>query len=168
MLKEAVRAMKKGEQPDYDAPFTTTTEINLHTPALLPGDYCPGVNERLSLYKRFANCETPEQISDLQEELIDRFGKLPEAARALVETHRLRLLAKTAGIIKIDAHTEAAVMQFLPNPPIDAMRIIELIQKNRHIRLNGPEKLRVTVKMPDLETRVAQIKSTIRSLTARK
>ena len=59
-------------------------------------------------------------------------------------------------------------MQFLPNPPIDAMRIIELIQKNRHIRLNGPEKLRVTVKMPDLETRVAQIKSTIRSLTARK
>ena len=168
MLKEAVRAMKKGEQPDYDAPFTTTTEINLHTPALLPGDYCPGVNERLSLYKRFANCETPEQISDLQEELIDRFGKLPEAARALVETHRLRLLAKTAGIIKIDAHTEAAVMQFLPNPPIDAMRIIELIQKNRHIRLNGPEKLRVTVKMPDLETRVAQNKSTIRSLTARK
>ena len=168
MLKEAVRAMKKGEQPDYDAPFTTTTEINLHTPALLPGDYCPGVNERLSLYKRFANCETPEQINGLQEELIDRFGKLPEAARALVETHRLRLLAKTAGIIKIDAHTEAAVMQFLPNPPIDAIRIIELIQKNKNIRLNGPEKLRVTAKMPDLDTRVAQIKSTIRSLTARK
>lgn len=73
MLKEAVRAMKKGEEPDYDAPFTTTTEINLHTPALLPGDYCPGVNERLSLYKRFANCETQEQVNDLQEELIDRF-----------------------------------------------------------------------------------------------
>ena len=70
MLKEAVRAMKKGEEPDYDAPFTTTTEINLHTPALLPGDYCPGVNERLSLYKRFANCETQEQVNDLQEELL--------------------------------------------------------------------------------------------------
>ena len=168
MLKEAVRAMKKGEEPDYDAPFTTTTEINLHTPALLPADYCPGVNERLSLYKRFANCETPEQVNDLQEELIDRFGKLPEAAQALVETHRLRLLAKTVGIVKIDAHTEAAVMQFLPNPPIDAIRIIELIQKNKNIRLNGPEKLRVTAKMPNLDARVAQIKSTIRSLTAKK
>ena len=166
MLKEAVRAMKKGEEPDYDAPFTTTTEINLHTPALLPGDYCPGVNERLSLYKRFANCETQEQVNDLQEELIDRFGKLPEAAQALVETHRLRIQAKTVGIIKIDAHTEAAVMQFIPNPPIDAIRIIELIQKNKHIRLNGPEKLKVTAKMPNLDARVAQIKSTIRSLTA--
>ena len=153
MLKEAVRAMKKGEEPDYDAPFTTTTEINLHTPALLPGDYCPGVNERLSLYKRFANCETQEQVNDLQEELIDRFGKLPEAAQALVETHRLRIQAKTVGIIKIDAHTEAAVMQFVPNPPIDAIRIIEIIQKNKHIRLNGPEKLKVTAKMPNLDAR---------------
>ena len=166
MLKEAVRAMKKGEEPDYDAPFTTTTEINLHTPALLPGDYCPGVNERLSLYKRFANCETQEEVNDLQEELIDRFGKLPEPAQALVETHRLRIQAKTVGIIKIDAHTEAAVMQFVPNPPIDAIRIIEIIQKNKHIRLNGPEKLKVTAKMPNLDARVAQIKSTIRSLTA--
>lgn len=166
MLKEAVRAMKKGEEPDYDAPFTTTTEINLHTPALLPGDYCPGVNERLSLYKRFANCVTQEEVNDLQEELIDRFGKLPEPAQALVETHRLRIQAKTVGIIKIDAHTEAAVMQFVPNPPIDAIRIIEIIQKNKHIRLNGPEKLKVTAKMPNLDARVAQIKSTIRSLTA--
>ena len=166
MLKEAVRAMKKGEEPDYDAPFTTTTEINLHTPALLPGDYCPGVNERLSLYKRFANCETQEEVNDLQEELIDRFGKLPEPAQALVETHRLRIQAKTVGIIKIDAHTEAAVMQFVPNPPIDAIRIIEIIQKNKNIRLNGPEKLKVTAKMPNLDARVAQIKSTIRSLTA--
>ena len=126
------------------------------------------MNERLSLYKRFANCETPEQVNDLQEELIDRFGKLPEAAQALVETHRLRLLAKTVGIVKIDAHTEAAVMQFLPNPPIDAIHIIELIQKNKNIRLNGPEKLRITAKMPNLDARVAQIKSTIRSLTAKK
>ena len=70
------------------------------------------------------------------------------------------------GIIKIDAHTEAAVMQFVPNPPIDAIRIIEIIQKNKHIRLNGPEKLKVTAKMTNLDARVAQIKSTIRSLTA--
>lgn len=167
MLKEAVRAMKKGEEPDFDAPFSTTTEINLHTPALLPADYCAGINERLSLYKRLASSENQETIDDLQEEMIDRFGKLPEAAQALIATHRLRILAKTAGIIKIDAHTEAISLQFMPEPPIDALRIIELIQKDRNIRLNGPEKLRVTANMPDLSSRVARIKATIRALTAR-
>ena len=164
MLQEAIRAMKKGEEPDFDAPFTTTTEINLHTPALLPVDYCPGVNERLSLYKRFANCESLEQVNDLQEELIDRFGKMPETAQALVETHRIRLLAKAIGINNIDAHTEALILQFLPNAPIDAVRIIELIQKNKNIRFNGPEKLRITAKMPDLTSRVSQIKSMIKLL----
>lgn len=164
MLQEAIRAMKRGEEPDFDAPFTTTTEINLHTPALLPADYCPGVNERLSLYKRFANCDSLEQVNDLQEELIDRFGKMPEAAQALVETHRIRLLAKTIGVNNIDAHTEALILQFLPNAPIDAVRLIELIQKNKHIRFNGPEKLRITAKMPDLTSRVSQIKSMIKLL----
>lgn len=166
MLKEAVRAMKKGEEPDFDASFRTTTEINLHTPALLPSDYCAGVNERLSLYKRLASSETPEEISDLQEEMIDRFGKLPEQAQALIDTHRLRILAHTAGITKIDAHAEAISLQFMPNPPIDALKIIELIQKDRNIRLNGPEKLRITAKMPDLNSRVAKIRSTIQSLTS--
>ena len=69
------------------------------------------------------------------------------------------------GIVKIDAHAEAALLQFMPNPPIDGMRIIELIQKNKHIRLNGPDKLRITAKMPDLTARVSQVKNTIRSLT---
>jgi transcription-repair coupling factor (superfamily II helicase) len=166
MLNEAVRSLKNGKEPDLAAPLSTTTEINLHVPALLPTEYCGGVHERLSLYKRFANCETQEEINDLQEELIDRFGKLPDPAKALVETHRLRVAAKPIGIVKIDAHAESAVLQFQPNPPIDAMRIIELIQKNRHIRLNGQDKLRITVNMPDLATRVSQIKTTIRSLTA--
>jgi transcription-repair coupling factor (superfamily II helicase) len=164
MLNEAVRALKNGQEPDLAAPLASTTEINLHVPALLPNDYCGDVHERLSLYKRFANCKTAEAVDDLQEELIDRFGKLPEVAKALVETHRLRIAAKAAGIVKIDAHTDAALLQFVPNPPIDAMRIIELIQKNRHIKLNGQDKLRITVNMPDLNARVAQVKATIRAL----
>lgn len=164
MLQEAVKAMKKGEEPDFDAPFKTATEINLHVPALLPEDYCPGINERLSLYKRFASCETPEQINELQEELIDRFGKMPQSAQALIETHRIRLLAKSLGIHKIDAHTEAFVLQFQSDAPIDAARIIELIQKNKNIRFNGPEKLRITAQMPDLSSRAAQIKSIINQL----
>jgi transcription-repair coupling factor (superfamily II helicase) len=164
MLNEAVRSLKNGKEPDLAAPLSSTTEINLHVPALLPNEFCGDVHERLSLYKRLANCSTQEAIDDLQEELIDRFGKLPDPARALIETHRLRVAAKPLGIVKIDAHGESALLQFEPNPPVDAMRIIELIQKNRHIKLNGQDKLRITAAMPDLASRVQQLKSTLRSL----
>jgi len=165
MLNEAVRALKAGKEPDLAAPLATTTEINLHTPALLPADFCGDVHERLSIYKRLANCETQNAIDDLQEELIDRFGKLPDPAKALVETHRLRIAAKTVGIVKIDAHSEAANLQFMPKPPIDPMRIIHLIQNQRHIKLNGQDKLKITANMPDLAARVNQIKTAIKQLT---
>jgi transcription-repair coupling factor (superfamily II helicase) len=164
MLNEAVRCLKAGKEPDLAAPLATTTEINLHTPALLPNDFCGDVHERLSLYKRLSNASSFDAIDALQEELIDRFGKLPEPVVALVETHRLRVLAKTVGVFKIDAHSDAAVLQFIEKPPIDPMRIIDLIQKHRHIKLHGQDKLRITANMPDLSARVGQIKTTIRAL----
>ncbi|WP_300755339.1 transcription-repair coupling factor [Janthinobacterium sp.] len=165
MLNEAVRSLKAGKEPDLAAPLASTTEINLHVPALLPADFCGDVHERLSIYKRLANCATQDKIDDIQEELIDRFGKLPDAVKALIETHRLRIAAKTVGIVKIDVHGEAATLQFMPKPPIDPMRIIELIQKNRHIKLHGQDKLKISAAMPDLAARVTQIKTTIKQLT---
>ena len=164
MLSEAVRSLKNGKEPDLAAPLSSTTEINLHIPALLPNDFCGDVHERLSIYKRLANCSKASAIDDMQEEMIDRFGKLPEQVQSLLETHRLRVAAKPLGIIKIDVHSEAANLQFEPQPPIDAMRIIELIQKNKHIKLNGQDKLRITANMPDLASRVSQIKSTLKAL----
>jgi len=164
MLNEAVRALKNGKEPDLASPLSSTTEINLHIPALLPNDFCGDVHERLSIYKRLANCNKASAIDDMQEEMIDRFGKLPEQVKSLLETHRLRVAAKPLGIIKIDSHSEAATLQFEPQPPIDAMRIIELVQKNKHIRLNGQDKLRITANMPDLASRVAQIKTTLKAL----
>ncbi|MDQ1816834.1 transcription-repair coupling factor [Massilia sp. CCM 9210] len=166
MLNAAVRSLKAGKEPDLAAPLATTTEINLHVPALLPADFCGDVHERLSIYKRLANCGAQEKIDDMQEELIDRFGKLPDPVKALIETHRLRIAAKTVGIIKIDAHGEAASLQFMVNPPIDSMRIITLIQKNRHIKLAGQDKLKITASMPDLAARVTQVKQTIKQLLA--
>ncbi|MFZ6639112.1 transcription-repair coupling factor [Undibacterium sp. TC4M20W] len=164
MLSEAVRSLKNGKEPDLAAPLSTTTEINLHIPALLPNEFCGDVHERLSIYKRLANCSSANGIDDMQEEMIDRFGKLPEPVKSLLETHRLRVAAKPLGIIKIDAHSEAATLQFEPKPPIDGMRIIELVQKNKNIKLNGQDKLRITAAMPDLASRVAQIKATIKAL----
>jgi transcription-repair coupling factor (superfamily II helicase) len=166
MLNEAVRSLKAGKEPDMSAPLATTTEINLHVPALLPADFCGDVHERLSIYKRLANCQGQDKVDDIQEELIDRFGKLPEAVKSLIETHRLRIAAKAVGIIKIDAHAEAASLQFMEKPPIDPIRIITLIQKNRHIKLAGQDKLRISASMPDLAARVLQVKQTIKLLLA--
>jgi len=164
MLNAAVKALKGGKEPDLMAPLAATTEINLGTPALLPSDYCTDVHERLSLYKRLANCETAERVDDIQEELIDRFGRLPDQAQALIETHRLRIAAVPLGVRKIDANETAISMQFLPNPPIDALRIIELVQKNRHIKLAGQDKLRIEGKMADVAVRAQTIKHTLRQL----
>jgi transcription-repair coupling factor (superfamily II helicase) len=165
MLNDAVRALKAGREPDLMQPLLATTEINLHVPALLPQDYCGDVHERLSLYKRFASCEGLDDLSELQEELIDRFGKLPDAAQALLETHRLRILAKPLGIAKIDAHAESVTFQFMPKPPIDAMKIIALVQSSRNMKLSGQDRLRLTVNAPELAARVAAIRSTIAALS---
>lgn len=164
MLNHAVKALKEGKEPDLVAPLATTTEINLHTPALIPHDFCGDVHIRLSLYKRLSQAPTQNDIDRLQEEMIDRFGKLPEPTKALIETHRLRIAADKIGINKIDAHQHTALIQFIPSPPIDALRIIELIQKNRHIKLNGPDKLKINSDMPDLTSRINVLKSTMRAL----
>ncbi|MCG1054733.1 transcription-repair coupling factor [Mycetohabitans sp. B5] len=166
MLNDAVRALKDGREPDLNAPLAATTEINLHVPAILPAEYCSDVQERLSLYKRLANCEADEAIDAIHEELIDRFGKLPAQAQALIETHRLRLAAKPLGIVKIDAAESTIGLQFVPNPPIDAIRIIEMVQKHRHIKLAGQDKLRIELHSPDLASRVATAKETLRTLGA--
>jgi transcription-repair coupling factor (superfamily II helicase) len=164
MLNDAVKALKEGKEPDLTSPLAATTEINLHAPAILPADYCADVQERLSLYKRLANCEHNDSIDGIQEELIDRFGKLPPQAHALVETHRLRLAAKPLGISKIDAGEAVIGLQFIPNPPVDAMRIIEMVQKHKHIKLAGQDKLRIETRSPDLAVRVATVKETLRAL----
>ncbi len=164
MLNEAVRALKQGREPDLSQPLSAVTEINLHTPALLPDSYCGDVHERLSIYKRLAMCEMLEDLIEIQEELIDRFGKLPEPGQALVETHRLRILAKPLGVVKIDAHAESIVFQFRPNPPVDAARVISLVQQNQSIKLSGPDKLRQIINAPELHSRVAAIRSTLAAL----
>ncbi len=159
MLNAAVRALKQGKVWDVAAPLEFTTEINLHVPALLPNDYCGDVHERLVLYKRLASSQTLDDLSALQEEMIDRFGLPTTPVRALVESHRLRVMAAAVGVAKIDASLDAIQLQFIPNPPIDAARVIQLIQRNRHYKLAGPDKLKVIEAFPDLEKRIGRVKT---------
>jgi transcription-repair coupling factor (superfamily II helicase) len=164
MLAEAVRSLKAGREPDLLSPLAATTEINLHAPALLPDAYCGDVHTRLNLYKRLASADQPEQIDTLLEEITDRFGKLPAQGQILFDTHRLRVLAKPYGVVKIDAAPRLAVISFRPNPPIDALRIIELVQKNRHIKLAGNDKLRIERETPEAKDRAQMVRDVLRSL----
>jgi len=164
MLGEAVRSLKAGREPDLLSPLSATTEINLHAPALLPDAYCGDVHTRLSLYKRLATADKPEQIDTMLEEITDRFGKLPPQGQTLFDVHRLRVLAKPYGVMKIDAAPALMVISFRPNPPVDAMRIIELVQKNRHIKLAGNDKLRIERQTPEPKDRAQLIRDVLRSL----
>ncbi len=157
MLNAAITSLRQGHEPDMAHPLGVTTEINLHTPALLPNDYCGDIHQRLMLYKRLANCNTLEDLDEMHQELIDRFGLLPAPAHTLLDCHRLRILAKPLGIIKIDASADAIQIQFVPKPPIDPMKIITMIQSKRHIKMSGQDKLRIELKYGDLKQRVLAI-----------
>ena len=164
MLNEAVRAMKAGVEPDLDAPFSAGCEVNLHAPALLPSDYCGDVHARLSLYKRLSSAQDEDRVLILQEELIDRFGKLPEAARTLIASHRIRLAAIRLGIQKIDATDTQIMLHFRNDAPIDPLKLIELVQKQRHIRFSGQDKLRIETRSMDVSARVDTLRGLFRAL----
>ena len=164
MLSEAVRCLKAGIEPDLMSPTNVTTEINLHSPALLPDDYCGDVHLRLSFYKKLATAKTTDQIDNLMEEIVDRFGKLPPQAQTLIDVHRLRVMAKPYGVVKVDAAPGVINITFKPNPPIDPMAIIHLIQKNRHIKLTGNDKLRIERDLPEAKDRALMVRDVLRSL----
>jgi transcription-repair coupling factor (superfamily II helicase) len=164
MLAEAVRSLKAGREPDLLSPFGATTEINLHAPALLPDAYCGDVHTRLNLYKRLAMAERAEQIDALLEEITDRFGKLPAQGQTLFDTHRLRVLAKPYGVTKIDAGPKLMSLSFKPDAPVDATAIVALVQKNRHIKLAGNEKLRVERAIAEPAQRAQFMRELLRSL----
>ncbi len=166
MLSVAVQALKAGREPDLSAPLAAVTEINLHVPARLPQDYCGDIHDRLTLYKRLANCAEPDELLALQEEIVDRFGTPPEATRALIDTHKLRLQSTPLGITRIDASSETILMQFGPHPAIAPERIIAFIQSRRDAKLAGQDRLRFTLHTADYKERVAKVRELLTLLAS--
>ncbi|MBX9961214.1 MAG: transcription-repair coupling factor [Burkholderiaceae bacterium] len=164
MLAEAVRSLKEGKEPDLLSPMSATTDINLHAPALLPDDYCGDVHMRLSFYKKLATAKKTEQIDALMEELVDRFGKLPEPTQTLIDVHRLRVISQPYGVVKVDAAPHLINITFRKDAPVDGLKVIELIQKNKHIKLVGNEKLRIERELPDPKSRAHLVRDVLRSL----
>jgi transcription-repair coupling factor (superfamily II helicase) len=168
MLSQAVASLKSGKGAKLDDLLATGTgggvDVNLHAPALLPTAYCDDIHMRLSFYKRFASAQRNEQIDALLEELTDRFGKPPAQAQTLIDAHRLRVLAAPLGVTKIDAAPRAAVIGFKPNPPVDPMAILNLIQRQRHIKLVGNERLRIERETASTAERVQLVRDVLRAL----
>ena len=164
MLAEAVRCLKAGKEPDLLSPLSATTDINLHAPALLPDDYCGDVHLRLSFYKKLATAKNTDQIDRLLEEIVDRFGKLPTQGQTLIDVHRLRVISQAYGVIKVDAAPGVTQITFRPNPPVETLKIIQLVQKNKHIKLSGSERLRIERELPEPRERAQMVRDVLRSL----
>jgi transcription-repair coupling factor (superfamily II helicase) len=166
LLERAVAALKAGHQPKLDRPLDHGTEIELNIPALLPEDYLPDVHSRLVLYKRIASAAHQEELRELQVEMIDRFGLLPQAAKNLFAITELKLRAHPLGIRKIEAGPKGARLLFEETPNVDPGKLIALIQRRPHTyRLDGGDKLRYTADLDPPEKRVERINDLLDTLT---
>ncbi|HEX7249357.1 MAG TPA: transcription-repair coupling factor, partial [Burkholderiales bacterium] len=166
MLDRAVRKLRSSKADQMEGTVDISAEVNLHVPSLLPASYCSDVQERLSLYKRLSDADTREALDALREELVDRFGELPDAARALLECHAVRIAARPLGVSRVDATHEAVQLQFVKNPPLDGAKVIDFVRKRRGARLAGPEKLRVEAKLPAWQERAQAVKDILQQLAA--
>ncbi len=130
LLERAVNALKEGHEPELEKPLLHGTEVDLGVPALIPDDYLPDVHSRLQLYKRIANAGSIEELEELQVEMIDRFGLLPEPVTNLFTLTSLKLKATPYGITKIELGDKGGRISFNKEPDIDPMQLITLIQQN--------------------------------------
>ena len=154
LLERAVKSIKAGKLPDFDATEHRGSEVELHVPALIPEDYLPDVHARLTLYKRISGARDPEELRELQVEMIDRFGLLPDATKHLFAIAELKLQATQLGIRKLVLGAEGGRLQFEAKPNVDPMTVIRLIQgQPRHYKMDGPDKLRIMLDLPDAATR---------------
>jgi transcription-repair coupling factor (superfamily II helicase) len=158
MLERAVNAIKSGKQPELGAALDEGIEVNLHLPALIPDDYLPDVNMRLTLYKRLANCQTENHLHELQVEMIDRFGLLPEPVKTLFELARLRQTGERLGLLKIEAGPNGGRLKFSASTSVEPITIIKMVQaKPGTFRLQSNDQLSFTMAMESAEERVEKL-----------
>ena len=168
MLDQAVIALKEGKQPSLEHMMSTQTEIDLRMPSLIPDDYIFDVNTRLSLYKRIASCKNKNQLDEIQVELIDRFGLLPEATKNLIHITKLRLLSHGIGIARIDAGPDGGMIEFSNNTKVDPMFIIGLIQQQPKIyQMVGANKLKFKIETNNNQARFTLITNMLKELAKR-
>jgi transcription-repair coupling factor (superfamily II helicase) len=168
LLERAVRALKSGKVPDFDLVNEHDAEIELHIPALIPDDYLPDVHARLTLYKRIASARDAHALRELQVEMIDRFGLLPIPIKHLFVVAAIKLAATAMGIRKLELGEKGGRVLFKPQPTIDPLRVIKLIQAQPKVySLDGQDKLRVRLELPGGAERIGAAQSLLIALGGR-
>jgi transcription-repair coupling factor (superfamily II helicase) len=165
LLDRAVRSIRKGQLPDLDAGQARGAEIGLHVPALIPEDYLPDVHTRLTLYKRISSAPDVDELRELQVEMIDRFGLLPDPVKYLFATAELKLSADALGIRKLELGENGGRIVFDARPQVDPMTVIQMIQKQPRIYvMDGPDKLRIKLPLPEPADRFNAAKGLLAAL----
>lgn len=168
LLERAVTSLKAGKDLDDETLLSRATDIDLHVAALLPEDYCPDPHVRLVFYKRIANASSDAEWDDLAGEIVDRFGPPPKAALRLFRLARLRKLAHSLGIARIEAGPKGARLQFVARPTLDPTRLITLMQSApKRYRLDGPQGLRVAADWSDPDERIEAITTLVQGLATK-
>ncbi|OOR98910.1 transcription-repair coupling factor [Haemophilus paracuniculus] len=166
LLENAVKALQDGREPSLDEITQSQVEIELRIPALLPDDYVPDVNMRLSFYKRIASADNAEALKDLKVELIDRFGLLPEATKNLFQITQLRHLAKDLGLKKVDAGINGGYLEFKPTAQPDPMKFLNLIQSAKNVyKFEGQQKFRFSLPLASNAERLRFVEELISKLS---
>lgn len=165
MLDRAVQAIKEGKEIDFDSARESDVDINLRIPALIPDDYLPDVHTRLTLYKRMSSLKSDDELDELQVELIDRFGLLPDPLKNLIRQTRLRFKAEQLGIIKVEANKEGGKIEFASKTRVDPLTIVNLVQRQpQHYKLDGANKLKFVFEMDDNDTRLIKVNDVLNNL----
>nr|WP_225307597.1 transcription-repair coupling factor [Nitrincola iocasae] len=167
MLEQAVEAIRDGKTPNLDKPLNHGCEVNLHLSALIPDDYLPDVHNRLMLYKRISNARDANALREIQVEMIDRFGLLPEATKNLLRLTELKLQAEVLGIQKLDVGNKGGKIEFDAEPKVEPIKLIQMIQRQPRIfKLDGPSGLRFTLPMESIEERFKQVEALLTALAS--
>ncbi len=167
LLERAVKSLKAGKHPNLDQPLEQHAEVDLKIPALLPADYIHDVHNRLVMYKRIANAADSAELRELQVEMIDRFGLLPDPAKNLIAVTELKIQAQPIGVKKIEAGPNGARLIFNAEPNIDPMKIINLIQQEpKSFKLDGQDKLRFIQPMEEAKARIEAVKALLEKLSS--
>lgn len=165
LLENAVDALKAGREPSLEDLTSQQTEVELRMPSLLPDDFIPDVNTRLSFYKRIASAKNEQDLEEIKVELIDRFGRLPDAARNLLDIARLRQQAQKLGIRKLESNEKGGVIEFNEKNNINPVWLIGLLQKQpQHFRLDGPTRLKFMQDLEERKTRMDWVRQFMRQL----
>lgn len=167
LLSSAVDALKSGKTIDLDDTLQKPTDINLQLPALIPESFLGDINLRLQFYKRIASCKTLRELDDIQVEMIDRFGLLPQPLKNLFVIAELRQEAEKIGITKIEASAKGGRIEFIEKPHVDPMTIINLIQQDsKHFQLGNATTLKFSLDAHEIKDRIELIAHILRKLAA--